>query len=381
MPTIPKTQVATDPSLDLASGFALFPALGAIRAGTSGNSKADSIMDVQPQIAAWRFGVSASYNLVVGVCGPSYALKMSVAGTADNNGASLAVTDDSIIAGFEAGCGIVFNAGVQVQQASLEFNWVGSGWSQHLEIDTTWKDIGGIDTTVRFDVLNLIGLIIALATSKDEELTFATLSHLTGEAAQFKSLMMIDQLSGNTLGNGKVSLEPTFAKTINLLKMQPEAKPLIDALEEIGGEISFGPELSFSLPTEVEVKRLYQNGVAYDVSAGNNTLTGTTTTDVEAVEAAGDVGAGEVELVFEHTVSATLGIALAFEISALKIFSLNESTPDLDLLGLLDLKPTFGPYENSLTSTFTPLTSNDRVDEPRPDGPRVVFHRPEEVPA
>lgn len=375
MPTIPKTQIATDPSLDLAEGFALFP-IGTIRAGASSNQRAESIMDVQPQIAAWRFGVSASYNLVVGVCGPAYAVRMNVAGATDPTAASLAVTDDSIIAGFEAGCGIVFNAAINVQQASPEFNWVGSGWSQHLEIDTTWKDIGGIETTIRFDVLNLIGLIVALVTSKDQDLTFATLSHLTGEAAKFKSLLMIDQQSGDTLGNGKVSLEPKISTTINLLKTQPEAKPIIEALEAVGGEISFGPEISFLLPTEVEVKRIYQSGVAYDVAAANGTLTGTVSTDTEAVEAAGDVDAGELTLVFEHTVAATLGIALSFEVSALKVFSLSQSTPDLDLLGLLDLRPTFGPYENSLNASLGPVTTTDGD----PDVPRIVFHRPANVP-
>lgn len=379
MPTIPKTQIATDPSLDLASGFALFP-IGTIRAGTSSNQQAESIIDEQPQIAAWRFAVTASYNLVVGVCGPAYALRMNVAGATDGSGANLAVTDDSIVAGFEAGCGIVFNAGVTVQQASPEFNWVGSGWSQHLEIDTTWKDIGGIQTTVRFDVLNLIGLIVALVTSKDQELTFSTLNHLTGEAAKFKSLLMIDQHTGDTLGNGKVSLEPKFSQTINLLKMQPEAKPLIEALEDVGGEISFGPEISFSLPTEVEVKRIYQGGVAYDVTAANNALAGTVSTDADAVEAAGEVETDELSLVFEHTVSAELGIALAFEVSALKVFSLSRSTPDLDLLGLLDLRPTFGPYENGLTANIGPLTSIDGQRR-EPESPRLVFHRPEGVPA
>jgi hypothetical protein len=243
---------------------------------------------------------------------------------------------------------------------------VSDGWSSHLEVDTYWDVLGRYNFDATIDlIMVLIWVLEQIAGEKP----VAT----PGRFASGAGLRMIDKDTSGLANDGRASVEPKCHTFFNVIDKFEAAKPLLDALKDIGGTLEAGPTLELSVPTTVSITKAATDGVEYSVATANKVMDG-------SAAGTSTAGATTLRLTLEHTSSIALNLGLEITVSVLKLFSQTASTPTIDLLGLLGVTPHFGPFDNTIEAQY------GAAAPPMPAGPapgccyEVLLDEPE-VPA
>lgn len=152
MAQIAKTLIETPNAPDLCGGFALFPKLGAFSSPAS-NITQGNIFSINDQtILLWNITANAGYKLITGICGPSYAVKMDLDGTATNNAVTLNVSNDELSAGVYFGVNLDFNLSLTLKQ--YELKWVWAGWHSHFV--SSWNKVASENLNLTIDPIAIL---------------------------------------------------------------------------------------------------------------------------------------------------------------------------------------------------------------------------------
>lgn len=337
MATIPQTRVSTptvDGFISVCKGFNLFKPGQGLDYAVEWNRM---LLDVDPTVLAWKLHLRTGAGLYAGICGPAYAADITLSnGLADGQTVSFDTSLSEILAGFEMGIGVRFMLYLDMQQWTVDAHWVSDGWSSHLQVDTYWQEVGQIGLDITLDLIQLL-VYYALALPG----LVAPARFPTGSG-----LAMIAKNLNNLAKQGSASVEPTFYFIINIIDQVPGYKTLATLLSKIGGFLQFGPDFVLSAPTTVSVVKAATDGAEYGVQTADFHMTGTRS-------GTSTVGASTLQLTLEHTSSIRIGIGLGLCLTVLKILSIGYTTgPLLDILSLLGLTPTFGPFDNTIQAAY-----------------------------
>lgn len=337
MPTIPATRVSTptvNGFITICKGYNLFATGGAIDLAVEWNH---TEIDWEPNLGLYKFRVQVAVGVYAGICGPAYASDIVLEGVSVASSIALNASQSEILAGFEAGFGLRFIVLLDIWRLVVDTHWVSDGWNSHLEIDTHWESEGrkGFDSTV-----DLMMIIVRWLLTRGEHPIFTTARFPTGA-----SMAMIDSDLTGLATSGHAIVQPKFFTLINVIDKFAGAKEALDALAKLGVTVMAGPTIRLSVPTGVVIRQVATDGVLYDVTTEESVMTG-------SVSGTSTAGPAELRLTQTHSSSIALSFGLGIEISALKIFSRARYTPDIDLLGLLGLTPSFGPFDNTVAAQY-----------------------------
>lgn len=337
MPIIPATRVSTPTVggfITICKGYNLFTTGGAIDLAVEWNH---ALIDWDPNLGLYKFRVQVAAGVYAGICGPAYASDIVLEGQSDGSTITLDASQSEILAGFEAGFGLRFIVLLDIWRLVVDAHWVSDGWNSHLEIDTHWESEGrkGFDST-----LDLMMLIVRWLLTRGDNPIVTPARFPTGA-----SMAMISSDITGLATTGHARVEPQFFTLINVFDKFAHGKEIFDALAKLGVTVMAGPTIRLSVPTTVDIHKVATDGVTYNVTTTASVMSG-------SAGGASTAGATELRVVQTHSSSIALSFGLGIEFSALKIFSRAYYTPDIDMLGLLGLTPTFGPFDNTVAANY-----------------------------
>lgn len=366
MVDIAKTELATSDPLDLCKGFALFPALGAVRAGISSGQHGGTILSKSANLLLLRGNFSFAYEVLLGVCGPSYAIKFDLEGTGSAQQIDMKVSSDSMWAGFFVGFTIQFPMSGKVQYWKPG-HWY-SPWKGH------WHDIGSFSIDPRIDLLGVI--------------LFAIIKILGSDSALAKINNFLPGLVGSwgftgynstnfVAGDGTMTAEPVMNIPINILPLIPAVGEIDETLSEIGLKIASGPNIGIGIPVHTSITKVDLDGNAYEGLSWNSSgFTASGASDVPS-------SPSKMTVQVTHTPNLTFLIGWFASASLFKLFRIS-ATLNFDVLGILGLSIKLGTYNNDLTNTVGTLgvdSCNTCGAQAQASPVKVIFEEPEVVEA
>lgn len=364
MVDIKKTELATSDPLDLCKGFALFPNLGTVRAGISSGGKSRNILSKSAHILVLKGDFRFSYELLMGVCGPSYAIKYDLEGTGSGKRIDMKVSNDEMWAGFFIGVTIQFP-----MEGKVEYwkpgHWY-SPWKGH------WHDIGSFSIDPKIDLLGLILYAIIKILGSDSALAQVN-NFLPGLVGSWGFTAF--NKDGFVAGGGTMKAEPVMNIPINIIPLIPEIGEVDEALNKIGLKIASGPNIGIGIPVSVDFNKVDLDGHAYTSPQWNSS--GFSATGDDEVPADPQNMSTRVA----HTPGLTFLIGWFASASLFKLFRIS-ATLNLDVLGILGLKIDLGTYNNTLSNTVGSefVDSCDSCGAGQTAGPvKVIFEEPDIV--
>lgn len=336
MPTFSDVPIGTSDPISLAQGLALLPT-GTARAAVTGGGKSEDLFSKNVTIVAWQFNASASYSYFFGVAGPAVAFlwdtDVTTAPSSLGRGeVGLAVNSDTTQAGFVVGAN--FGGEVDISTAVWKPTHWYSPWKG------SWQSSWTASFKFSFDIINLIiSLIVFLLGENNKKDTLLEKIGGTTSDALTSSWGMFDEARNQLVaGNGTVNTDPTFTLPINLVSLTKTLPPPGDALflanealDKLGGWISFGPTIGLEVPVALTLESIFVD----DVTLDNLAYSG------NAINASGGTPLSDnpqtIGVNVSHTAGFTLGFGLFFSVGLLKVFSLNLNTSPVDFFDLLGL--------------------------------------------
>jgi hypothetical protein len=330
VPAIAKTKLATSDPLDLCKGFALFPD-GSVRAGTSSGKGSGTVLSKHKKILAWRGSFFQGYDCLAGICGPSYATRLELEGSARQRSLQAKVEGDAMQAGFFLGLTFELPIRGEVQE------WKPDHW--YTPTKGHWHDMGGFSVRPRVDLLGLVIFVLQ-------------------KAVQGGTLKKVDNLvpgligswgfvgsapGGYASGGGSLSAKPVLNLPVNILPYLPDVGEVDEGLKAVGARLSTGPNFGFKVPVTVRLESVDLDGVAFrNLAWGAGGFTATSEADAPADPQTMKVG-------LDHTPHLSLLLGWQGSVSLCKLFRLSGSV-NLDLLGILNLDVKLGTFGNHLQS-------------------------------
>lgn len=351
MATIPPTELAKSDSLSICSGFPLFPALGSFDAGgVATSSTSGTIFDIKSQnLLVFHLAASAKYEVIFGLCGPAYAIKMEVEGETADRTLELQVSDDEIAAGLTFGLTLEFSFNIVLDV--LQMNWVWQGWNSHFE--KTWVNLGHWNLHVEIDLLEFISEIIELCIEEMNEEGKTTLQK--AKASISKSLMsswgILDERSDTFAKIGELNAGPTLNLPVDITPLVPGMEVLNTALKVFWSRLSFGPQIGFQMPVKVKMSTVTLDETAYPTTFDKNTgaLVGLTTgTD--------PVNPKSIDVELDHYPGFDLTFGLFLNLNLVKLFNVGYSVT-WPILSTLGITVSSGPFVNHLSGDIGSQTA------------------------
>lgn len=340
MAQIATTLIETPNAPDLCGGFALFPKLGAFSSPAS-NITAGNIISINNQtIFLWNITANAGYKLVTGICGPSYAIKMDMEGTAANNTVTLNVSNDELAAGVYFGVNLDFNLSLTLQQ--YELNWVWAGWHSHLV--SSWNTVANEQLTLTIDP---IGILIDFITKQlGDVVSFDAIDPPIPTTQLTSSWGMYDDQKGTFAANkGIMKVSPSFDISIDVSDMIEETMALNEALKVFLSSLSFGPTIGVAMPVTVEMNKISLDATDFTgLTFANGTVNGQTTGTAPATPTKLTVG-------LDHTPSFDLELGLFVNLNLVKLWNIGYSI-SWPILGLLGINTSLATGHNTLSSNI-----------------------------
>lgn len=343
MTDIPRTRLGTsDTPGDICKGaFALFPAAGAARAGASFARKDKTFFSANPHLGVLRLQSAATMTFLAGVCGPSYAVRYEVEGEASGDSLTLSVLDDSVAAGFFAGCKVTF--GIPVRLDAWRFGW---------------HTVFNLSPKIEIDMLNLLFELIKKlmggkpGPDRDGETQVENDVQVDAEKPadkekgySVKSLAMYDFATGSLAADGRFSARPSMDFPIDLVPYITGLNGIKAALEKWWGGLFFGPVISLIIPVTVDIEEVRLDDRVYaDPKVANGTLTAT------ASGGAAPAAPKEIGMTLAHRPGFDLGLSFGASIWVCKLFKLGGSLPRLELAKLMGIDVSVGPFDNDLAN-------------------------------
>jgi hypothetical protein len=379
---IPKTVIGTSDPPDICDGFYLFA--NNKRAFPLGLQTGQTLLAISPQILAWIFNASAGYNVFIGQCGPSYALRFDAQGQTSGNQITLNVSNDATQAGFFLGFSIELWVNFSIQQWTL--HWVRDGWHSHFSSD--WETIFSHTLDVKFDLINLIvSFILAVLDEQGDKNTLLKqvderLPNTTSSWGMFDSRS--NQFAAN---NGRLDVNPGFKIPINLVPLTEDLPPPLDApfvinevLEALWGGLQMGPQITVSIPVEVRLTNITVFATGASQTYGNlkfngGQVTGTTGGSPMA-------NPKKLGVTLSETPGFDIELGVFADVYVLKIFNLSGSANLVDLASLLHVEVNSGPFTDTLKTPIggspgPPTSHGAHATRPGPGANGIAFHGPE----
>jgi hypothetical protein len=397
MPNVIPTSLTTDSpgggELNLADGFALFPWLGAIRAGTNLGNGTGTWLQKTVNFEIVKLSCGIYHSTFIGICGPSYATDMDtdaatsyeIPAPGQPSSGTLVLQDHDLRGGFQYG--IDFQIDFDVE---LDLNLV-----------VKKKKLCDIDANVDVDVIELVkDLIIYLlsgggggeAEGDPNEYEMSTFSSNgegdpdidegtggTGGAKakpadgkispEFSGAGMVDYIANpwmqppNQTFNGppKNTLEPSLALDFSIVPLFAEI-PFLDvlygfdeALQPIGGSFDLGPGLQVGLPITVTLQGATIDNHPFDISSattdgsGKTSMPMTERTPVSPNLQPLKETADEIGMLLKHQVGFEIGLYFFIGVTVLKVFHIGATTGTLPLITAPIPGGAGGPFENQLS--------------------------------
>jgi uncharacterized membrane protein len=349
MTQIAKTNISTSDPLTLCNGFALFPAIGTSRAGVSAAGNSGTLFDTNGALLFYRFSGNAGFSCFFGVCGPAYAIKMNLEGSAVNQSINLAVSNDELMAGFVMGLNVrlYFNLNVDEQQST----WVWDGWDSYLK--TYWQNLINFSFDMTFDLIDMIFTIINLLLEEEGKKNTFIQKVDTWTPSLLGTWGMFDDVANCLVSNnGKMTATPTFTVPVDITSLIPPLDAFNTALKPFFSHFSMGPSIGIQVPVTVEMKKVKLDTVEYtNLTFGNGAVSGTTTGSAPDSPAKLAVG-------LDHTPGFDLSVGIFAQLNLLKLFNVGASI-SIPLLSLLNIKVTLGTYSNELSNTISKTSAKE----------------------
>jgi hypothetical protein len=402
MPNVIPTSLTTDSpgsgQLNLNDGFAIFPWMGAIRAGTNLGSATGTFLDKTLNFEVLKIYTGIFHSSFLGICGPSYATdadtdpstSYTIPPVGQPGSGTLVIQDHDLRGGFQYGIDFEIDCFCQVV-----------------------RDIVGIKKTlVNFQAaidIDVIELILALleyllssggggqAEGNPNDLELSTFSsdssgsveqleieegtggtggskggNATGKvAAEFSAAGMVDYLAVPWLPNVGNPIPTAPAATLNPqlgfnFSVVPlfEGIPVLDALyafdealSSIGGGFGFGPGLSVGFPVTVTLEGATVDNHPFNIQSATATGPGNVNTSMPMQEVT-PVSPNlqplkdppdEIGLLLRHEVGISLGLYFFVDLTFLEVFQVGAQTGDLPLVTVPFPDNAGGPFHNQLS--------------------------------
>jgi hypothetical protein len=376
MADIAPTRIGTSYPIDICDGVALFPALGALQVGES-FSHGDPVYILKPvkkRILLWRFAGKVRYEFITGICGPSYAATVVLAGKVDDTEVSLTVSQDEAAAGVFIGMTVLFPISFAVESGSPRWS-LKHGWS------VKWKKAFSISPTPKIDILDLlIKLIRKLMKEKKKSSDIKDGKKLEGDPKEnkekkdkkkpkvsVKSWAIFDSIKDQygKRAPGELTPEPTLTIVVNLVPLFPDLEAIDKGLKALWGGLSLGPKFHFIVPVHIQFKRIAIDGTPVEgITFDGKSITGSLPAPVD--------GAGELHAEVDHETGLTFGISFYLSVSICKCFSFDPET------GMLRLDDLFG-WEIKTDAYCTGFRNKiGDLESPKPpNGPIVECTKPQ----
>jgi hypothetical protein len=347
MADIKPTRIGTPDPIDICTGIALFPAIGAIRAGNT--AVGDSSYIIKPfkkRILLWRLGGNAGFAMACGVCGPSYASKFTVSGSSNGTDVSMDVSDDRADAGIVAGFEVEFPVLFELDQGLPRWSWR-HGWG------VRWTRAFKLDKKPKIDIIKMIvDLIKKLMKEKKKSSDIKKGEDIEKKdrkdpqvTIKVSAWGMFDSVSDQfNSGKGVVAPSPTLTIVINIVPMWPQLEAIDKGLKTVWGGFSLGPKLHVIVPIFIRFRRvLLDDAEVKNLEYSGGKLVGRLDAPKDSVDTL------RVDVSHEPTI--TLGVSFFMSVSVCKKFSFDPETPMLRLDELLGLKIGAVPYCTAFTNT------------------------------
>ncbi|MGH7790213.1 MAG: hypothetical protein ACRERC_25320 [Candidatus Binatia bacterium] len=345
MPKIANTALATSlPALDICKGFALFPGLGAARAGININTATSKLIDIKTPILTWRITLGVDLSLMAGVCGPSYGTIMRYSDIEyDATKLTMALDSDQTDAGLIFGLGLAINYTFQLE--TITVRWISDGWNSRLE--SNWQLTDNTSFRINFDLLAmLLEFILGKLGKVGQKITQVqnVFQAIGGSFAIYGSES--DVIAS---GRGKYTVSPQLDLPINiigLLKKFAAVDAVVTALEKINIFISVGPIFSLVIPIDFQI-------TGYAVDSGRYQSLTWTDDGVTATYSSGTVSgeAKQLSVDIRHVAAQRFGlkVGIFFDFNFLKVLSVNKQVT-YDMPDLLKFGIKFDPVTNTLSN-------------------------------
>lgn len=432
MPHVEPTTLTTDRegregTLSIADGFALFPWMGAIRAGATLADWHGLFFDKTINLELMRFGFAGFFQTFVGVCGPAFAVEAEIEESTEYEipppgtptAGKLALAEHAMRGGFQYG--IDFQLALEAEA------------EENLIFDK--RRLFSVEAEIEIDVINLIFVILKrlLGVGEDNK------SHGKGGAAEGNEMEMstfssngeVEENTGtpdhNPGGHGNphahhepewgitgvglvdlvhnpwlipkgsrwtgeapaAELNPSMALNFSIVPLLAEI-PVLDALyavnealEALGGGFELGPGITLSLPTKVRLKGATISNHPFEldgaelVEEDGEEVSEYELKELEPVDPRLQPlteHADEIGILIEHEVGFRVGLHFFAEFSVAYVFHIGFSTGDLPLFEskLPGVGNLGGPFRNRLS--FVPGGGEVPFEEPS-SAPKIAGYQ------
>jgi hypothetical protein len=352
MANIPKTKIATSDVLSVCDGLPLFPIDGTDLTFRSGVGGSETLFDFRKTLAGTTGEINGNWSYFFGVCGPAWAVEMTLDGQTVGQDLILTISDDRMLAGLDFGA----NAGFDFEiDASV---WGNTKLAVSFSVDFDMIRIG----------LSVLQVFLAgLA---------ASITKLTGSfvIAELKGAygFLAEKDGGFVPGQGTTEVKPVLNLPFNLwplavvldLTTAAFAEVLVAAnatLVATLSSIGFGPVLGIIVPVSAKMEKLILDDVEYEdlrFDTNSNTVTGTTTSTPPA-------DPSKLKIEFAQTPNFSFGNGLFAGVTLLAVFNLSFSVflPIGTILGIEIKVGTFlQSVENTIGQTSVFRTAFDDLE-------------------
>ena len=334
--------IGTSDPINLCEGLPLVPRLGMVRAGATGASRSEKLLDVGITILVTRINFSAYYSWGFGVCGPSIGfLSRDVDVLRENVGNRGQLT-------------LTFNEGLEMQAGLFVGAYVGIGLTMSVQLylpgpwwkvwSFAWRDAFALNVGYTIDLISLLVQLIQHILSRFSKTSFGAdnQNRLRDTLPDLKqTFAMVDAVGSRDTVERDLTATPQLTLPFNLVNYFPPLKALNDSLGKIGGEVSVGPSLLLQFPVKFNFRGFtVQGGLegrnqtasadygAVDYNDKVLTATGPTRfeTDVKPLQFTSNV---------RYESRFTLGLSAHFKVVVAKFFNVEVNSASLDLSYLL----------------------------------------------
>lgn len=348
--------LGTSDPIDLCKGMDILGSSFSGRVGIVSTQNSHQIFDVSFTVLFSRLKLSAYYDYNMGICGPSAAFLFKDDNatenlTTSNQGglgqAVITLPDATMQAGMFMGFG--FGGGVHV----VEQNYLPKKWSSPWK--DTWKKAFDKKVGFEIDLLLLLESFIEVmfgSSSGSQAFKSDLNKTIKNTSSSWQFIGESTTLSSKSSG-AEIQATPSYPIPVDLVEYCPDLQAFNKVLHKIKGKMQFGPQFTLAIPVTLSIDELSfheptntvnLDQVSYDSSVKALTATGTDTFDETTAPTS-------ITTHVSYTAGFTLELNAFFKISACKLFSLNSTSPSLDLLSLMGLpQPSTAPVKNQTGS-------------------------------
>jgi hypothetical protein len=353
MAEFPDVAIGSSDPLDLCKGLALLPGLVPARAGVSNTHRAETLFDTAATVVFTRLRVSAFYEILIGLCGPSAAFLFDPVAVTTSEDGTLTLDFSRAETEFQAGlfAGFTFGAGAQI---AVDL-YLPSAWYSPWKFK--WTTVFASKAEVEFDFIELFAELIAyLLDQAAEDDLIERDDRVVGlfDSGILSTWSFLGEASKALLEDppGRLAATPSLTIPINIVDFIGPMKSLNAGLHKVKGELAFGPTVTLAMPVDLAVEGFT---VAGGQGPGSSADYGDLRFEEDTIIATGPpftTVPDELTTNVSFTAGFDFAIGWYVKVSACNLFELSAQVTLFDLIATLGLPaPTLGTVRDRV-STF-----------------------------